>query len=34
MFTVGEFSKIAQVSKRLLRYYDELGLFVPAKLLK
>jgi DNA-binding transcriptional MerR regulator len=30
MFTVGEFSKIAQVSKRLLRYYDEIGLFIPA----
>ena len=30
MFTVGEFSKVAQVSKRLLRYYDELGLFAPA----
>lgn len=30
MFTVGEFSKIAQVSKRLLRYYDQIGLFVPA----
>lgn len=30
MFTVGEFSKIAQVSKRLLRYYDEIGLFMPA----
>jgi len=29
MFTVGEFSKIAQVSKRLLRYYDEIGLFTP-----
>jgi DNA-binding transcriptional MerR regulator len=30
MFTVGEFSKIAQVSKRLLRYYDEIELFIPA----
>jgi len=29
MFTVGEFSKLAQVSKRLLRYYDEIGLFKP-----
>lgn len=31
MFTVGEFSKIAQVSKRLLRYYDQIGLFSPEK---
>ncbi len=30
MFTVGEFARIAQVSKRFLRYYDELGLFPPA----
>lgn len=29
MFTVGEFSRLAQVSKRLLRYYDEIGLFRP-----
>lgn len=29
MFTVGEFSRIAQVSKRLLRYYDEIGLLAP-----
>lgn len=32
MFTVGEYSKIAQVSKRLLRYYDEIGLFTPARI--
>jgi len=32
MFTVGEFSKIAQVSKRLLRYYDEIGLLPPARI--
>jgi DNA-binding transcriptional MerR regulator len=31
MFSIGEFSKIAQVSGRLLRYYDELGLFKPAQ---
>lgn len=31
MFTVGEFSKIAQVSARLLRYYDKIGLFTPEK---
>ncbi len=29
MFTVGEFSRLAQVSKRLLRYYDEIGLLEP-----
>jgi len=29
MFRIGEFSKIAQVSGRLLRYYDELGLLTP-----
>jgi DNA-binding transcriptional MerR regulator len=30
MFRIGEFSKIAQVSGRLLRYYDEIGLLSPA----
>lgn len=29
MFTVGEFARLAQVSKRLLRYYDEIDLFKP-----
>lgn len=29
MFTVGDFARLAQVSKRLLRYYDEIGLFAP-----
>ena len=29
MFRIGEFSLIAQVSGRLLRYYDEIGLLVP-----
>lgn len=29
MFRIGEFSKIARVSDRLLRYYDEVGLFSP-----
>lgn len=29
MFQIGEFTKIAQVSGRLLRYYDKLGLFTP-----
>lgn len=31
MFTVGEFSLLAQVSKRLLRYYDEIGLLKPVQ---
>lgn len=30
MFRIGEFSKIAQVSGRLLRYYDEIDLLRPA----
>ena len=29
MYSIGEYSRIAQVSKRLLRYYDEIGLFQP-----
>lgn len=29
MFKIGEFSIIAQVSGRLLRYYDKIGLFSP-----
>ena len=29
MFRIGEFSKIAQVSGRLLRYYDKIGLLAP-----
>lgn len=29
MFQIGEFSRIARVSTRLLRHYDELGLFKP-----
>lgn len=29
MFRIGEFSKIARVSGRLLRYYDEIGLLSP-----
>ncbi|MEP7287934.1 MAG: MerR family transcriptional regulator [Chloroflexota bacterium] len=32
MFRIGEFSKIAQVSGRLLRYYDALGLFKPTRI--
>jgi DNA-binding transcriptional MerR regulator len=30
MFRIGEFSRIARVSARLLRFYDELGLLTPA----
>ena len=32
MYSIGEYARIAQVSKRLLRYYDEIGLFQPAKI--
>jgi DNA-binding transcriptional MerR regulator len=32
MFSIGEFSRIARVSKRLLRYYDEIGLFTPVRI--
>jgi DNA-binding transcriptional MerR regulator len=32
MFRTGEFSNIARVSKRLLQYYDEIGLFKPARI--
>lgn len=31
MFTVGEFSQLAQVSKWVLRYYDEIGLLKPIR---
>lgn len=31
MFKIGEFSKLTQVSIRMLRYYDEIGLLKPAK---
>ena len=31
MFTTGEFSKIARVSRRLLRHYREIGLFLPQR---
>lgn len=30
MFKIGEFSKLTQVSIRMLRYYDEIGLLRPA----
>lgn len=32
MFRIGEFAQIAQVSGRLLRYYDELGLLSPRRI--
>src|SRR5215468_6863542 len=31
MFRVGEFAKLSQVSARMLRHYDELGLVKPAR---
>jgi DNA-binding transcriptional MerR regulator len=30
VFRIGDFSRIARVSARLLRFYDEIGLFAPA----
>ena len=30
MFKIGDFSKISQVSMRMLRHYDEIGLLKPA----
>ena len=32
MFKIGDFSKITKVSIRMLRYYDEMGLFKPEKI--
>lgn len=32
MFKIGEFSKLMQVTIRMLRYYDETGLLKPAKI--
>jgi len=31
MFSIGEFSKMAKISVKTLRYYDEVGLLVPVK---
>ena len=31
MFRIGDFSRIARVSARLLRFYEEAGLFAPAR---
>lgn len=32
MFRIGEFSNLMQVSIRMLRHYDEIGLFIPAQI--
>ncbi len=32
MFKIGEFSKLTQVSIRMLRYYDEIGLLKPSQI--
>jgi DNA-binding transcriptional MerR regulator len=32
VFRIGDFSRVARVSCRLLRYYDEIGLFKPARI--
>ncbi len=32
MFRIGEFSKLTQVTVRMLRYYDEMGLLKPAQI--
>lgn len=32
MFKIGEFSKLTQVSIRMLRHYDETGLLKPAEI--
>ena len=31
MFRIGEFSRLMQVSIRMLRYYDEVGILQPAE---
>ena len=31
MFRIGEFSRLTQVTVRMLRYYDETGLLRPAR---
>lgn len=31
MFKIGEFSRLTQVSKRMLRYYDETNLITPCR---
>ncbi|WP_164689799.1 MerR family transcriptional regulator [Herpetosiphon llansteffanensis] len=32
MFKIGEFSRLAQVSVRMLRHYDKLGLLIPSQI--
>ena len=32
MFKIGEFSKLTQVSVRMLRYYEKAGLLKPAEI--
>ena len=32
MFRIGEFSRLTQVSVRMLRHYDEVGLLRPAQI--
>ncbi len=32
MLKIGEFSKLSRISVRMLRYYDEMGLLVPAEI--
>lgn len=34
MLSIGEFSKICEVTTKTLRYYEEIGLFFPAKINK
>ncbi|WP_248580573.1 MerR family DNA-binding transcriptional regulator [Nocardioides sp. InS609-2] len=31
MLSIGDFARIGQVSVRMLRHYDQLGLVVPAR---
>jgi DNA-binding transcriptional MerR regulator len=31
VFKIGDFSRLAKISIRMLRYYDELGLLKPAE---
>ncbi len=31
MYTIGEFARMAQVSRRQLRHWDEIGLLQPIK---
>jgi DNA-binding transcriptional MerR regulator len=31
MLTIGEFARLGQVSPRMLRHYDELGLLTPER---